>query len=127
MNMTQKETFTKDQIVQEVGIQPYMIAAWEKQFEIAPTLIDGEHRYTTQQLMQLRTIKELLYEKGLSMDAAKKYLHDQPDLEDTTLFAASPLLFQKKQPAHKKSSDEHVMAQLLSIKDKLIKIRNSLS
>ncbi len=95
-----KKKFTKQQIAKKVGIQSYMMAAWEQQFEISPTIKNGEATYSRKQLGQFKAIKELLYEKGFSMDAAMKYLKDQTELEGTTLIAASPLFFESHTTAN---------------------------
>ncbi len=153
--MAQKK-FTKDQIANKIGLQSYILAAWEKQFSIVPLIKNGETLYTRQHLATFRTIKELLYEKGFSMDAAKKYLQDtNADLEGKTLFAASPLLFEPKKEAGRPSLaaqpaveilngapemaiqpleqstpqrniDSQVAAKLLHIKSQLIKLSTSL-
>ena len=98
--MAQKnKKYTKQQVSEKLGIQSYIMDSWEKQFDIVPLLLDGEKIYTRKQLSQLRSIKELLYEKGLALDAAKKYFKDHIELEGTTLLAASPLKFDSQKKA----------------------------
>lgn len=136
-----KKKFTKDQIARKLGIQAYIMDGWEKQFEIEPLLRNGEKIYTRKHLSQLRSIKELLYEKGFTIDAAKNYFKDHKDLEGTTLIAASPLNFDTQQkptsplnllvqpaPTKNESSPQlsHVRDKLTSIKEQLLKISNSL-
>lgn len=153
--MSQKK-FTKDQIAHKIGLQAYILAAWEKQFNIVPLSKNGETLYTRQHLATFRSIKELLYEKGFSMDAAKKYLQDNTaHLEGKTLLAASPLLFETKKEAARqpfalhptveaskaspklafeplaqrpaqRTIDQDVAAKLLHIKSQLTKISNTL-
>ena len=69
-----------------------MIATWEKQFEITPIMSQGQSIYTKRQLATFRTIKELLYDKGLTPDAAKKQLAQEP-ADDDSSEAPFPLFF----------------------------------
>lgn len=139
-----KKKFTKEQVARKLGIQAYIMDAWEKQFEIQPAIKNGETIYTRKHLTQFKAVKELLYEKGFSMDAVKKHLQDHTNFEDTTLIAASPLKFDgplekaiaSVQPKAKEvPSTSHslksphikdVTDQLLGIKEQLIKLSNSL-
>jgi DNA-binding transcriptional MerR regulator len=123
--MQEKKFYTKDEIVQNLGVQPYIMALWEKQFGIETAINDGQAHYSSDDLAKLRSVKELLYEKGFTIDAAKKYLHENPLLQASSVFAASPLLFEsKKNPLPLQSSlfYEQVIAlrkQLLVLKAKL--------
>lgn len=135
--MAQK-TFTKEQIARTLGIQPYMVAAWQKKFDVKPTVLNGKESYTHKDLATLKTVKELLYEKGFSLDAAKKYLHEKPPRGNTTLRAASPLLFgDTSQPSSAQvffssgqvhqARDKQLTHKLLTIKKQLEKLRDTLS
>ncbi len=139
-----KKTYTKEHIAQKLGIQTYIMSGWEKQFEIEPEINNGEKIYTRKHLAQLRTIKELLYEKGFSLDAAKNYVKHQKTLEGSTLIAAAPLNFDKQQQVSSSSPADlllqptkvplseqgtqiqQVRKQLLAVKEQLLKISNSL-
>ncbi len=148
-----KKKFTKEQIAKKVGIQSYMMAAWEQQFDINPLTKNGEPIYTRRQLGTFKAIKELLYEKGFSMDAAKKYLHNKSDLEGNDLIAASPFFdthqkealegllgapaeqpiasqeSSQKNAVNLQAQQEHtkeLTTKLLGIKEKLLKLSNTL-
>lgn len=143
--MSQKKKFSKEQIASKVGVQPYMIAAWERQFEISPILTTGEPIYTKRQLATFRTIKELLYEKGLTPDAVKKQLSQASSTEESSA-APSPLFFiptrkaatlsatkeidqelPPTQPLPSRSSEfnQQLTSKLLKIKELLIKLNNT--
>ena len=135
----QKKTFTKEQVAHTLKIQPYMVAAWQKLFDITPTKHEGQEVYSQKDLSTLKAVKELLYEKGFSMDAAKKYLHEKPPLKKTTLRAASPLLFgDSTQPSSAQvffnsgqsgqlQRDKQLARKLISVKKQLEKLRDTLS
>ena len=131
--MTQKkELLTQSQIAQKLGIQTYMVSAWEKKFNIEPTVNDGQKTYTDSDLATFRSVKELLYEKGLSMDAAMKYLHDGSGLEGSALQAGSTLhsvaarSHQAATPTEQSLTERQLTQKLLTIKEQLVKLRNSL-
>lgn len=133
-----KNTFTQEEVAQKLGIQLYMLTAWEKQFEVKPIKDNETALYTTQDLATFQSIKELLYEKGLTMAAAKKALQDTSiQYEGKALHAASPLFFEPARAAQpvehtqQRSSYDHqkneaLAAKLLQIKAQLIKITTSL-
>ncbi len=142
-----KKKFTKEQNARKLGNQSYIMDGWEKQFDIEPLLRNGEKIYTRKHLSQLRSIKELLYEKGFTIDAAKNYFKDQKDLEGTTLIAASPLNFDSQQkptspldvlvqpapispPLQEQNTQlqqvQEVKDKLKSVREQLLKISNSL-
>lgn len=132
-----KKIFTQSQITKKLGLQSYIVLSWEKQFGITPTLKNGDPIYTRHDLAKLRSIKELLYEKGFSIDAAKKYIQDKETIEGATLIAASPLLFESQHTTAEKTShseqrpteqsaDQALMSKLITIRKQLIKISNSL-
>jgi DNA-binding transcriptional MerR regulator len=121
---TEKTTYTKSEIVGLLAVQPYIMALWEKQFGITPLLADGQHLYSEQDAAKLSSIKELLYEKGYSIDAAKQYLQENPHILKTTIIAASPLLFEsKKEPMKLPHSFSR---QLIALRDQLTRLRDLL-
>lgn len=123
---------TQNQIAQKLGIQTYMVVAWEKKFNIEPSFENGEKIYSDKDLATFKSVKELLYEKGLSMDAAKKYLYNSEDLEGTTLQAASTLLFTPAKPSKQvdlmvsSDTEKQLALNLLTLKERLVKLRNVL-
>lgn len=122
----EKNTFTKAEIAQTLGVQPYIMALWEKQFGIKTTLIQGEYFYLEQDLVKFTSIRALLYEKGYTIDAAKQYLQENPDVLETTMIAASPLIFTShKEQTEKKRSDVFIQ-QLISLQQRLIRLREFL-
>ena len=142
-----KKKFTRTHVAQALHIQEYMIVAWENHFDIEPIIENGEAFYTQKHFHMLTSIKELLYEKGLSFAAAKKYLEDSSSIQGTTLIAASPLRFehqssnaetpmnasiiQKAEAQHvalfNQENNHQMRKQLVHIKEQLHKLRQSLS
>jgi hypothetical protein len=142
-----EKKISQEQIALTLGLQKYLIASWEKQLDIVPFIESGEPFYTDQHLSTFRKVKELLYEQGLTMAAAKSALKDTSvQLEGKTLRAASPLFFESKkapveaqhmqenpqksqnqaQEKHDQENAQAISAKLLHLKSQLIKISSSL-
>jgi DNA-binding transcriptional MerR regulator len=121
--MQEQKTYTKNEISQKLGVQSYIITLWEKQFGIETTILHGQQMYSEQDEAQLASIKELLYEKGYSIAAAKKFLQEFPMAHETGIIAASPLLFESSKAPKARIADENVVQELLIMKDKLLKLK----
>lgn len=121
--MQEQKTYTKTEISQKLGVQSYIITLWEKQFGIETTVLDGQQMYSEQDATQLASIKELLYEKGYSIAAAKQFLQEFPMAHETGIIAASPLLFESSKAPKARTIDDSILQELLSMKDKLLKLK----
>lgn len=64
-------------VVEQLGIPAHTLRFWEDEFPMFnPDRTDkGQRRYTPEQVELARRIKELLYDKGLKIDAAIKVLN----------------------------------------------------
>lgn len=127
----EKELYTKADITQKLGIKSYILSLWEKEFGIATiTAADGQTLYTTQNFAQLKKITELIYEKGYSLEVAKKALIEQTsEIAAPQRSSAVPLLFEpvKKHETKEKTLDPEFTHTLQTVKTQLIKLRQLLS
>jgi len=59
-----------------IGVKPYVLRYWEKEFQIIrPKRADSKQRtYQREDIETIREIKKLLYEERLTIDGAKKRL-----------------------------------------------------
>ncbi len=121
----EQKTFTKAEVTHLLGVQPYIIDLWEKHFGITPTLTDDKPFYGAPDLTKLQLIKELLYEKGFTIDTAKQYLKKHPLLQETDIIAAAPLIF--KSPKEPKKKNSTLTRELRLMQKQLIKLRELLS
>lgn len=124
-----KKTYTKTEISQKLGVQTYIITLWEKQFGIQTTINNGEEHYSDLDAARLNSIKELLYEKGYSITAAKQFLEKFPMAHESGIIAASPLLFESSKTLVATPSQPHndkLISQLLHLKQQLLKLQEIL-
>lgn len=120
----EKEIYTRTDVTQKLGIQAYILSLWEKEFAIATiTAADGQLLYTFQGYSQLKRIKELIYEKGYSLDTAKKIIAENNT--ETPIIAASVLHFKPKVEAPP-SLDNTLVQNLKELHTQLLKLRKLL-
>jgi DNA-binding transcriptional MerR regulator len=75
----QKRQFRIGELAQALGVERFVVRFWEKEFGLRPTRSDGGQRfYEEKDLETLQFIKELLYDKGLTIAGAKRILKESP-------------------------------------------------
>ncbi|MCK4328523.1 MerR family transcriptional regulator [candidate division WOR-3 bacterium] len=55
-----------------LGIEPYTIRYWEKEFRISPKRKRNRRFYKQDNINDLLLVKDLLYERGYTINGAKK-------------------------------------------------------
>lgn len=65
-----------------VGVDAHVLRFWEKEFtEIKPFRNNGRRYYTAETIDKILSIKDLLYNKGFTIQGAKNHLKtDSPEL-----------------------------------------------
>ncbi len=68
--------FTIGEVSESTGVKSYILRYWEKEFPfLQPVKNKAGHRlYTERDIQIVKSIKELLYERGYSISGAKKIL-----------------------------------------------------
>jgi DNA-binding transcriptional MerR regulator len=96
-----------NEVATELAIEPYVLRFWETKFmQIIPTKGKGNRRlYSGNDIYNIKKIKDLLYNKGYTIEGAKKYLNDN-----------------KQEPVNKKNQViEKAIAELSGLKQELEK------
>lgn len=126
-----KELYTKSEIIQKLGVQAYILSLWEKEFALATiSAADGTTLYTSQGYAHLKKIKELIYEKGYSLEAAKKTIAENKEEMPPPFIAASPLNFESQFEPKKESAqkiDPSLMQELKNLQKQLLKLKKLLA
>lgn len=117
----EKKKFRIGELAQKVGVERFVIRFWEKEFGLESERTTGGQRfYSNEDLSLFTQIKQLLYDKGFTINGAKKQLetHKKPATK-----SSSP----KEQLAHKTDWDQEELAnQIGSLKTQLKKLREML-
>ncbi|HDD45015.1 MAG TPA: MerR family transcriptional regulator [Candidatus Desulfofervidus auxilii] len=70
-----KKYFKISEVSKLVGLEPYILRFWEREFkEIKPIRFSSHRLYTIEDIKILLEIKKLLYEEGFTISGAKKQL-----------------------------------------------------
>lgn len=74
MHMEERH-FRIGQLAKELAVERFVIRFWEKEFQLTSQRSSGGQRFYIQKdLDTFKLIKQLLYEKGLTIAGAKKFL-----------------------------------------------------
>lgn len=87
----QKSSFKFQELTPITGVKPYVIRFWETEFhEINPVESDsGQKIYSRQDVEFILKIKELLFDKKLSIPEAKKMLSELDSFEEAAVAAVA--------------------------------------
>src|SRR5688572_18159869 len=71
--------FSISEVSQITQVKPYVIRYWESQFSaLKPSRREsGQRKFTQKDVDAIVKIKDLLYEKGLTINGARRYLKNQ--------------------------------------------------
>ena len=118
-----KKKFRIGELAQKLGVERFVIRFWEKEFGLAsPRSTGGQRFYDTEDLSMFTQIKELLYEKGFTINGAKKQLETLPKAPVEIKHITAP----QSQLAQKTNWDEKIVVQIGSLKEQLKKLRELL-
>ena len=80
-----KRYFTIGEVGELCGVKPHVLRYWEQEFsQLKPVKRRGNRRYYQhQEVLLIRRIRELLYERGFTINGARNYL-DQNESRSTT-------------------------------------------
>ncbi len=124
MKMEMKK-FRIGELAEKLEVERFVVRFWEKEFGLKSTRSSGGQRfYTEQDYDTFCRIKILLYEKGFTIQGAKKQLM-QTGAHRTVMEAET----KKRKPEHAKKADwdqNELVEQITSLKGQLEKLRELL-
>ena len=79
--------YTISNVSKKLKIPPHVLRFWEKKFSfVKPKKSEtGRRYYTNQDIVNLEIIKDLLHEKGYTINGAIKYMKNNNNLDDNKL------------------------------------------
>lgn len=80
--MKKQTEYKIGEVASLLGINTSVLRFWEKEFPwIVPKRTEKKHRvYTDESIQKVRIIQTLLYDKGMTIEGAKKLLANTPDI-----------------------------------------------
>jgi DNA-binding transcriptional MerR regulator len=75
-DITNKRYFTISEAAELCGVKPHVLRYWEQEFsQLKPSKRTGNRRYYQQKdILMIRDIRSLLYERGFTIEGAKSQL-----------------------------------------------------
>ena len=114
----EKKKFRIGELAQKVGVERFVIRFWEKEFGLESERTTGGQRfYSNEDLSLFTQIKQLLYDKGFTINGAKKQLETPGKQSNKTNSTGKELL------AHKTDwNPDELATQIGSLKQQLKKL-----
>jgi DNA-binding transcriptional MerR regulator len=131
MNHTDK-TLRIGQLAKKLNVQKSVIRLWEKEFKISSTRTECGQRYFEQKdVVLFLRIKDLLYHKGYTINAAQKYIQSEysktySQKEDIPLFIYKAAEHADKKDVHTRTTHNALNTQISALHNKLLKLRELL-
>lgn len=81
-----KKYFSIGEVSDLCGVKPHVLRYWEQEFsQIAPVKRRGNRRsYERQDVLTIRQIRSLLYEKGYTIGGARAHLESDVNKDDSS-------------------------------------------
>jgi DNA-binding transcriptional MerR regulator len=81
-----KRYFTIGEVSELCGVKPHVLRYWEQEFpQLKPVKRRGNRRYYQRQdVLMIRQIRSLLYEKGFTIGGARQNMSGEDAKEDVT-------------------------------------------
>lgn len=118
----EKKKFRIGELAQKVGVERFVIRFWEKEFGLESERTTGGQRfYSNEDLTLFTQIKELLYNKGFTINGAKKQLESQTHKGGKVAPITQEHLAQKTDWEH-----DELVNQIGSLKQQLKKLSEML-
>ena len=128
-----KRYFTIGEVAELCDVKPHVLRYWEQEFtQLRPMKRRGNRRYYQHhEVLMIRRIRELLYERGFTISGARNQLRERGgmestaqgglDMQDTSqLLVAQGGLHSPVYSAVASLSAEQVRAELLQIREMLL-------
>ena len=119
----QRRQFRIGQLAKDLDVERFVIRFWEREFKIKSTRsIGGQRFYNDKDVKTFTFIKELLYDKGFTINGARKHMQLLKEDKKRTrkLIGASQTAIDRIIPALK------INTKIVALQKKLIKLRELL-
>ncbi|NRB21219.1 MerR family transcriptional regulator [Candidatus Dependentiae bacterium] len=119
----QRRQFRIGQLAKDLDVERFVIRFWEREFKIKSTRsIGGQRFYNDKDVKTFTFIKELLYDKGFTINGARKHMQLLKEDKKRTrkLIGASQTAIDRIIPARK------INTKIVALQKKLMKLRELL-
>lgn len=118
----QRKQFRIGELAKQLGVERFVVRFWEKEFQLSAQRSHGGQRfYEEKDLEKFLKIKELLYEKGFTIEGAKKELKRN---RNEKIVASKKTTM--PHPDEKIADTETILKEMRHIKTKLATLKDLL-
>ena len=120
-----KRYFTIGEVGQLCGVKPHVLRYWEQEFtQLRPMKRRGNRRYYQRhEVLMIRRIRELLYDRGFTINGARAKLQELTQSERSHQYAGE-IAFTDAEVFY---ADEYLPEQIYQVERELKEIRDLLS
>ena len=129
----QKRKFRIGQLAKFIGVERFVVRFWEKEFQLRTLRSDGGQRfYDENDLETFQLIKQLLYERGFTINGAKKQLNStkrKVEKEATVLsktYITPAQLSETKKVKVLEEQNKELSKRVSHLQEQLLKLRELL-
>ncbi len=113
-------------VADQVGVEKFVIRFWEKEFNLSSHRSDGGQRfYAKKDIDQFKQIKTLLYDQGLTIAGARKFL-EAPENSELRIAGSTKTTMQQESSNMSPKLSKELLDQITELQQKLIKLRELL-
>jgi len=119
----QRRQFRIGQLAKHLDVERFVIRFWEREFKIKSIRsVGGQRFYSDKDVKQFQFIKELLYDKGFTINGARKHIELLKEEKKRTrkLISTPKIAMDRIIPARK------INTKIVALQKKLMKLRELL-
>lgn len=119
----QRRQFRIGELAKHLDVERFVIRFWEREFKIKSTRsVGGQRFYSDKDVKQFQFIKELLYDKGFTINGARKHIELLKEEKKRTrkLISTPKTAIDRIIPARK------INTKIVALQKKLMKLRELL-
>ena len=126
-----KRYFTIGEVAELCDVKPHVLRYWEQEFtQLRPMKRRGNRRYYQHhEVLMIRRIRELLYERGFTISGARNQLRERGQVSDVHDAAVASEVSREEEvnPLTAASSSSAQLLQMDHVRADLLQIRELLS
>ena len=126
-----KRYFTIGEVAELCDVKPHVLRYWEQEFtQLRPMKRRGNRRYYQHhEVLMIRRIRELLYERGFTISGARNQLRERGQVSDVHDAAVASEVSREEEvnPLTAASSSSAQLLQMDHVRAELLQIRELLS
>ena len=112
-------------LAEKLNVEKFVIRFWEKEFNIKSNRSSGKQRfYSESDFQKFATIKELLYDQGLTIAGAKKQFKAKPTTSKSSIVASHITTMEPEIGGQ--SAEKTIVTHTITVTDQMLELHKKL-